>query len=110
MEFTNCLARREVGVDRRAHDVLSARDGLRQGLDAHPADHGIEGNEFLQVWLIAHNGFAVSFRCRTHEILVEGISPRHFAGELPFPRLDTLAQPSCNARCQAADNRSGKRR
>ena len=38
------------------------------------------------------------------------VSPRHFAGELPGPGLGTLAQPSREARCQAADQRSGNRR
>jgi len=80
-----------------AHDLLGARDGLRQGLDPHPADHGVEGNEFLNDWFVANNGFAVCLRCRGNELLVEIVSPRHFAGELTFPRLRTLAQPGRDA-------------
>src|SRR6266481_2204181 len=64
MEFANRLTRCKVG----------ARDGLRRGFDPHPADHSVEGNEFLNVWLVAHNGFTVCFRCRGNELLVEIIS------------------------------------
>ncbi len=69
-----------------------------------------EGNEFLNVRLVAHNGFTVCLRCRGNEFLVEIVSPRHLAGELAFPCLRTLAQPGRDARREAADNRSGKRR
>lgn len=44
------------------------------------------------------------------EILVQVVSPRHFAGAQRGPHLDTLAQPGRDARCQAADHRSAKRR
>lgn len=97
MQFAIRLLRREVGVDRCPHDLPGARDGLRQGLDPHPADHGVEGNEFLNVWLVAKNGFAVCLRCRAMKLLVEIISPRRFAGELAFPRLRTLAKPGRDA-------------
>lgn len=69
-----------------------------------------EGDEFLQLWLVTREGIAICFRCRDREILEEVFLPRHFAVELPGPRLGTLAQPSREAGCQAADRRSGKRR
>jgi hypothetical protein len=61
MQFANRLARREVGIDRCPHDLLGARDGLRRGLDPHPTYRGVEGNEFLNVWLVANNGFPYAF-------------------------------------------------
>jgi RNA-directed DNA polymerase len=106
MQFANHLARCEVGVDCCPHDLLGARDGLRRRLDPHPADHSVEGNEFLNVWLVARNGFAVCLRCRGYELLVEIVSPRHFARELVFPRLRPLAQPGRDAGRQAADHRT----
>ena len=110
MQFANRLARCKVGVDCCPHDLLGARDGSRRRLEPHPADHGVEGNEFLNVWLVAHNGFTVCLRCRGNELPVEVVAARHFAGELDFPCVRTLAQPGRGARRQAADNRSGKRR
>jgi hypothetical protein len=93
-----------------ARMIFGVRDGLRRGLNPHPADHGVEGNEFLNVWLVARNGFIVCLRCRGNEFHVEVVAPRHFPGELTFSRLGALAQPGRDARRQAADNRSGKRR
>ena len=49
----------EVGIDRCLHDLLSARDSSRRGQDAHPGDHGVEGDELLQLWLVAHDGIAI---------------------------------------------------
>jgi len=110
MQLADRLVRCEVGLDRCLHDLLGTRDSSRQRHDAHPADHTVEGYELLNLWLVAHESTAMCFRCRNDKILVEVISPRHFAGELPGPRLGTKAQPSREARCQAADQRSGNRR
>jgi hypothetical protein len=44
-QFADRLSRRNVRIDCCPHDFLGACDGLRLGLDPHPADHGIEGNE-----------------------------------------------------------------
>ena len=37
-------------------------------LEPHPADHGVEGNEFLNVWLVAHNGFTVCLRAAMNSL------------------------------------------
>src|SRR6478735_6202813 len=110
MQLADRLVRCEVSVDRCTHDLISTRHSSRGGYDTHPADHGVEADELLNLWLVARDGIAISFRCRDDELLVEIFSPRHFAGELRGPRLGTLAQPSRDARCQAADDRSGQRR
>jgi hypothetical protein len=110
MQLADRLVRCEVGLDRCLHDLLGTRDSSRQRHDAHPADHTVEGYELLNLWLVAHESTAMCFRRRNDKILVEVISPRHFAGELPGPRLGTEAQPSREARCQAANQRSGNRR
>jgi hypothetical protein len=41
------------------------------------------------VWLVAQEGIAICFRCRDDKVFVEIVSPRHFVGELPSPRLGT---------------------
>ena len=87
MQLADRLVRCEVGVQRCAHDLLSARNSSREGQDAHPADHGVEGDELLDLWLVAHDGIAIYFRCRDDEVLVEVLSLRLIVGELPGPRL-----------------------
>ena len=76
MQLADRLVRREVGVDRCAHDLVSARDNYWRGQDAHPADHGVEGDELLNLWLVAHDGIAIRLRCRDDEVPVEVLCGR----------------------------------
>src|SRR6476661_11182479 len=103
MQLEDGPVRCKVGVYHRAHGLLSALDSSREGKDAHPADHGVEGEELLNLWFVARNGIAICFRCLDDEVVIEAVSPRHFAGQLPCPRLATLGQPSGKTRGQAAD-------
>src|ERR1043166_259691 len=63
-----------------AHDLLSARDSSWQRHEAHPSDHGVDGEELLNLWLVAQEGIAIRFRCCDVKVLVEVVSPRHFQG------------------------------
>src|SRR5438034_4428838 len=108
MQLADPLVRCEVGVQRCVHDLLSTLDSSRERQDAHPDDHGVEGDQLLNLWLVAHGGIAICLRCSNDEVLV--LSLRLIVRELPGPRLGTLAQPSREARGQATDHRSGKRR
>jgi len=62
MNLANRLVRREIGVDRCSHDLLSARNSSRKGQDPHPVDYGGECDDLLKLWFVAHNGGAVRFR------------------------------------------------
>src|SRR6266478_4662406 len=108
MQLADSLVRCGVGGVCCVHNLLSARDPSWQGHEAHPADHGVEGEELLNPWLVAQDGIAICFRCGHDKVLVEVVSPRKFVGEPPGPRLVTYAQPSRETRCQAADHRTGK--
>jgi hypothetical protein len=98
MQLADSSVRCEAGADRCFHELFSGLDSSRRGQDAHPADQGGESDEFRNLWLAAQEGITRYFRCRDDEILVEVVSPRHFAGELPGPRLRTLAQPGRDPR------------
>ena len=98
MQLADRLVRCEVGADRCFHELLCGSDSSQRGQGAHPADEGGESHELRNLWLVAQQGIAISFRRRHDEILVEVVSPRHFVGKLPGPHLGTLAQPSRDAR------------
>src|ERR1043166_405630 len=76
-----------------AHDLLSARDSSWQGHEAHPADHGVDGEELLNLWLVAQEGIAIRFRCCDDKVIVEVVSPRHFQGTDKGYRLAAPFRP-----------------
>src|SRR5467141_3581200 len=84
MQLADRLVRCEVGGECCVHNLLSARDSSWQGHEAHPADHGVEGEELLNLWLVTQDGIAMGFRCRNDEIFVW------------FPRRD-ISRASCPA-------------
>ena len=86
-ELADSLVRCEVGVDRCFNNPPSARDRSRRGQDAHPADHGIKGDEVLHLRLVGQHGIAIDFRCCNDEILVELLSLREFVNELANANL-----------------------
>src|SRR5271157_1297268 len=110
MHLAERPVRCEVGGDGCVHGLHRALDNSRGGQEAHPANHGVEGDELPKIRLVTQDGIAIGFRCHDDEIFVEVVSPRHFAGELRGPHLSMLAQPSRDARGQSADHRSAKRR
>ncbi len=66
--------------------LFSVLDGLFVGFTPRIAD-GVDGDELLNLWLVAHDGIAIRLRCRDDEVPVEVLSLRLIVGELPGPRL-----------------------
>ena len=110
MKFANRHVWLEICIDRRGHNLVGACDGLRRTQDAHPADHSVEVNKIVNLWLGAQDSLAVDFRCRDDEILKKVLPPRHFTRDMSGPGLRTLVQPGDKPSRQAAHYRSGKRR
>src|SRR5271166_3894103 len=97
MQLGDCLVWYEVGFHRCDHNLVGASYNSRRAQYAHPADHGVESDELLNLWLIAHDGLGICFRCRDDKIPVEVLPSRQRAGEMPSPGLGTLAQPGREA-------------
>jgi len=108
MQLFDRLVRHEIGVDRFALNVLSARDDLRRRYDPHSGDYGLEGSQIFDLWPIVHDGIGIGFRSCRDKVYIQALPKRDQVGELVCSRLDTLACPGRDARYEAADHRSAR--